>query len=395
MKKMTDDLPNRYGTGSVKWDLAEGIFQEEGILPMWVADMDFPSPEPVIKALEERARHGIFGYSACPVEYFNETVSWHRRRQGWSISPGSIIFTPGVVPALNMLVQEFTSGGKKVILQPPVYYPFMGAVKNNGAVIVENRLVEESLRYEMDLVDLEEKASDSETVMMILCSPHNPVGRVWEKEVLAKVAEICRRHEVILVSDEIHGDLVHTGHRHWPTALAGEAGPLDLLVTCCAPSKTFNLPGLQAAYCIIENEELRERFRKRIEANGIHGPNCFGALAQEVAYREGTPWLKEVMTAIKENFIYLQETLAAQEPRIGIVIPEATCLVWLDFRFLHLSGRELREFLRHHARVALNDGFTFGPGGEGFVRINIGCSRETLTEGLERILRALHERENR
>lgn len=393
MKKKIDDTISRYGTGSVKWDLAKGIFQEEDILPMWVADMDFPSPEPVIEALAERARHGIYGYSACTEEYFHETVAWHRRRHNHEISPASIVFTPGVVPALNMLVQEFVPPGKKVIIQNPVYYPFMGAVKNNGAVIAENRLLENNLIYSMDLDDLEEKAADPDTVMMILCSPHNPVGKVWEKEVLARAADICRRNEVILVSDEIHCDLVFEGTRHWPTAVAGESAPGDLLITCCAPSKTFNLPGLQAAYCIIENQELRRRFQKRIESNGIHGPNCFGALAQEVAFREGEPWLKEVISRIEENFTCLEKRIGREEPRIGICQPRATCLVWLDFRFLRLNKKELREFMRHQARVALNDGYIFGPGGEGFQRINIGCSRETLNEGLDRIFHALKLKE--
>ncbi len=383
-----DNLPNRYGTGSVKWDLADDIFQQEGVLPLWVADMDFPAPQPVVNALVERARHGIYGYSACGEGWFRETVSWQERRHGWEISPASILFVPGVVPALNMLVQEFVAPGEKVIIQPPVYYPFRGAVKNNGALLLENCLIEDEGHYRMDLGDLREKASDPGVAMMILCSPHNPVGRVWEKEVLQEVVTICRENNILLVSDEIHADLTWPGKKHCPTAAAVEDTE-KFLITCSSPSKTFNLPGLQAAYAVIADGNLRERFRKRLERNGIHGPSCFGALAQETAYREGEPWLREVMERIEGNFLYLKKRLEREEPRIGITVPEATYLVWLDFRFLNMDKIALRELVRHGAGVALDDGYIFGTGGEGFQRINIACGRELLEKALDRILEAV------
>lgn len=358
---------------------------------MWVADMDFTSPEPVISALEERARHGVFGYSACLEGYFHETVQWQRRRHGWNISPESIIFSPGVVPALNMLVQEFVPEGKKVIIQPPVYYPFRGAIKNNGGSILENPLREENGKYTMDLEDLAEKAADPDAVMMILCNPHNPVGRVWEEGGLKEVIRICSENGLLLVSDEIHGDLIFRGARHVPAGLASAGAASEFLITCSAPSKTFNLPGLQTAYCVIENEGLRNRYKKRLDKIGINGPNSFGAIAQEVAYRDGESWLQRVLDHIESNFQFLRKTLVSKEPRIGITVPEATYLVWLDFRFLQMEGRELQDLMRHGARVALDDGYIFGTGGEGFQRINIACSQAILREGLSRILNAVKE----
>ncbi|MBP7737161.1 MAG: pyridoxal phosphate-dependent aminotransferase [Spirochaetes bacterium] len=389
MKFDFDRIIDRTGTGSFKWDLADSIFKGSGLLPLWVADMDFESPPEVVAALEERARHGVFGYTAPMPEYFRAVTDWFERRHGWRIAPDWIVPAPGVVPALNLLIQTFTEPGDGVIVQKPVYYPFMGAIKNNGRVIINNPLKLEDKAYRVDYDDLEQKARDPRARMLILCSPHNPVGRLWTKEELKSIGDICAAHDLLVISDEIHCDLTFKGNRHVPF---GSISPGFLMksITCTAPSKTFNLAGLQTANLVIANPELRKRYNRTIECLGLKWPNLFGAEALIAAYRHGDEWLDQLMDYLDGNLTFLKEFIVEKLPRVKVIEPEATYLVWLDFREYGLGNENLKKLLRDQARLALDDGYIFGsPEGDGFERINIACPRAILEEAMERMRGAL------
>jgi cystathionine beta-lyase len=382
-----DRTINRYQTASLKWDEADRLFGSSGILPMWVADMDFRVPRPVIEAIKRRAEHGIFGYTTRPASYYDAVIGWMKRRHNWEIRKEWICHSPGVVPALSMMVQAFTQPGEKILIQPPVYYPFATVVTNNGRELVYNRLIEDGGTYRMDFMDLERKLSDG-VKMLILCSPHNPVGRVWSKEELEQLGRLCLEYGVLVVSDEIHADLVYSGHRHIPFAVLSEELAQNSVI-CTAPSKTFNLAGLQTSNIIIPNETLRKTFTRIIDRNVLGLTNTFGVVATESAYREGDEWLDECLAYLEDNLAFLIRFVDSRIPTIKVIKPEGTYLVWLDCRSLGLEGKELKHLLRKKAKVALDDGSIFGPGGEGFVRINIACSRSVLEEGLHRIEQAL------
>jgi cystathionine beta-lyase len=391
---------SRRGTKSVKWEFVqEGESQvhwertdpslgAERVLPMWVADMDFPCPQPVVEALVERARHGIYGYTAKTDTYHQAVVNWMERRHGWTIAPEWICMTPGVVPALNLLVRTFVAPGEKVLIQPPVYHPFFYAIQNNNAELVSNPLVYENGRYRMDYADLEEKARDPELKMAILCSPHNPVGRVWTKDELVRFGEICLENDLLVVSDEIHGDLIYKGYAFTPFAGISQEFAQNTVV-CTAASKTFNLAGLHTSNIIIPNDELRSRFQKTLRATGLGWAGTFGVVALEAAYNHGQEWLEQVLDYIEANLRYLEAYVAQHVPQITLVQPQGTYLAWLDCRRLGLDKGELKRLMFDAARVYLNDGFVFGPEGEGFVRVNLACPRALLVEALERIKNAV------
>ncbi|MBM2847627.1 MAG: cystathionine beta-lyase, partial [Anaerolineales bacterium] len=377
---------NRRGTHSIKWGFmqdeedplrakpTEAFFGENRILPLWVADMDFASPRPVVEALIERAEHGIYGYTGKTDSYCEAVVNWMRKRHGWEIAPEWICTTPGVVPALNMLVRAFVAPGERVLIQRPVYYPFFGAIENNGAEMVVNPLVYENGRYRMDFGDLEEKARDPRVRLAILCSPHNPVGRVWTADELTRFGEICLKNDVLIVSDEIHGDLIYRGNKFVPLARLGEAFAQNA-ITCTAPSKTFNLAGLHTSNIIISNPELRGRFEKTLQSNGLFGINAFGVVAVEAAYNHGEEWLAQVLDYLEGNLRYLEDYVSGRIPQVTVIRPEGTYLVWIDCRRLGLDKDGLKRLMLKEARVYLDEGFLFGPEGEGFERINIACPR--------------------
>ena len=391
---------NRRGTHSIKWGFmqdeedplrakpTEAFFGENRILPLWVADMDFASPRPVVEALIERAEHGLYGYTGKTDSYCEAVVNWMRKRHGWEIAPEWICTTPGVVPALNMLVRAFVAPGERVLIQPPVYYPFFGAIENNGAEMVVNPLVYENGRYRMDFGDLEEKARDPRVRLAILCSPHNPVGRVWTADELTRFGEICLKNDVLIVSDEIHGDLIYRGNKFVPLARLGEAFAQNA-ITCTAPSKTFNLAGLHTSNIIISNPELRGRFEKTLQSNGLFGINAFGVVAVEAAYNHGEEWLAQVLDYLEGNLRYLEDYVSGRIPQVTVIRPEGTYLVWMDCRRLGLDKDGLKRLMLKEARVYLDEGFLFGPEGEGFERINIACPRSILVEALERIGNAI------
>ena len=389
MKYNFDQVIDRRQTCSVKWDFNQQIFGCEDILPLWVADMDFQAPDAVVEALVNRARHGIFGYSNGMDGYYEALIAWLGDRHNWEIQQDWISFSPGVVFALYELVRSLTKPGDKILIQSPVYPPFFKAVKNNGREVVNSQLRVEHGRYVMDFEDLEEKFSGG-VKMMILCSPHNPVGRVWEREELDRLGRLCLAYNVIVISDEIHGDLIYEGHRHIPLASLSPELAMQSIV-CTAPSKTFNLAGLQTSNLIIPNPEYRKAYEASRDLTGIHNPNVFGITALEAAYREGEDWLNQLMHYLKESVEFLKSSFAQELPQIKLTQPEGTYLVWLDFRELGMKPKELQKFLVHKAGVGLNPGYQFGSGGEGFARLNIGCARSVLKEGLERLRTAVSE----
>ena len=395
-----DSLIDRRGTGSVKWGyLFEGdsyIEKEEWqtlhgvseVLPMWVADMDFPAPQPVIDAITDRARHGIFGYTFPEQSYFDAVRGWMQRRHQWNIADEWICPTPGIVPALTMLVRTFCTPGKKVIVQPPVYYPFFSAVRNNGGTLLTNPLRCENRRYSMDMEDLQAKVKDPDVAMLILCNPHNPVGRVWTREELVRLGAVCLEHEVLIVSDEIHGDLVFGDTPFVPFAGISEEFSQASII-CTAPSKTFNLAGLHVSNLIIENKKLRIPFEKTMRSSGLFGIGVFGSTALEAGYNQGEEWLDQVIAYIGDNYSFLEEYIRNHLPAITVCPLEGTYLAWLDCRELGLEKGELTRLFRYQAGVYCNDGFIFGEEGEGFQRLNLACPRSILVKALDRIRDAL------
>ncbi|MBM3264442.1 MAG: pyridoxal phosphate-dependent aminotransferase [candidate division Zixibacteria bacterium] len=390
----------RNGTGSLKWDFislpGERCFWDETdpskharpVLPLWVADMDFPAPQEVVEAVTERARQGIYGYAIPTDAYYDAVISWMARRQGWQIEREWICLTAGVVPALHMLVSTYVKPGEKVLIQPPVYYPFYRAIENNDAVVVLNPLIYENGRYRMDFDDLARKCADPAVKMAILCSPHNPVGRVWTRDELRRFGEICLTHDVLVVSDEVHGDLIFGDVSFTPYASLGGAFS-DRAVVCTAPSKTFNLAGLQSSNLIIPHPELRAVYRKTLQRNGFYTLNAFGLLAAETAYRHGEAWLTQVLAYIEENYHCLTAFLSTHLPMLKPVPLEGTYLAWIDCRALGLDADALERLMLEEARVYLDEGYIFGPEGEGFERINLACPRSLLIEALERIKTAV------
>lgn len=388
MKYSFDKTIDRHGTGCEKWDMCDRIFGGEGLLPLWVADMDFQSPPEVIKALTDRAAHGIFGYTAYTGSAYNSVIQWFSNRHNWDIKKEWIVYSPGVVPALSLLVQSLTEPGDGVIIQRPVYHPFMHVVQGNGRELLNSPLRQNSRgRFIMDFDDLRDKASDPSAKMMILCSPHNPPGRVWEREELETLVDICAERNLIIVSDEIHCDLIYKGVTHIPLPLI-KPEYSDRIITCTAPSKTFNLAGLQISNIIIPDETLRQKFRKALMKNGMVDPNSFAAVAMEAAYTYGADWLDELMVYIKGNLEYMKTALRALLPKVSIIEPEGTYLVWTDFRGFGLGHRELLRIFIEEAKVAPGQGNIYGPEGEGFMRFNLACPRSILEEGMERIIRA-------
>ena len=391
-----DQEIDRFGSSSIKWEFYwDGVDQHQWprpdptddrprVLPMWVADMDFQSPQPVVDALVARAQHGVFGYTGRSSDYEQAVVGWMKRRHNWDIQPDWISTIPGVVPSVNFLVQAFVKPGQKVIVQTPVYYPFFMAIENNGAEIVRNTLRQTAGRYEFDFDLLETQAADPDTVMLVLCSPHNPVGRIWSEDDLTRLASICKSAGVLLVSDEVHGDLIYPGQRFFSCGNL----PADLtenLVVCTAPSKTFNLPGLKTANVIISNHALKATYDAAVVQAGIFGINAFGAPALIAAYTEGDEWLEQVMDYVRGNYLYLCDFIEKHLPGMRVVEPEATYLVWVDCSGLGIEHAILDRMFFDEARVYLDDGIMFGAEGEGYMRFNIACARSILVDAMERI----------
>lgn len=392
---------DRAGTASIKWSLIQEVddpakwlttdtyFGENRTLPMWVADMDFQSPKEVIQALQERVAHGIYGYTMADENYLQSVVGWMKRRHGWEVQPEWIVTTPGVVPALHMLIRGFSDRGSKVLVQRPVYYPFFSAITENKKQIVSNSLVDNGDSYEMDFDDLLNKAKDPETGIIILSNPHNPVGRVWSKEELLQFGHICKENNILVISDEIHGDLIMPGHTFYPFASLEDFS--EFTITCTAPSKTFNLAGLQTSNIIIEHGELRRRFQAIIKKNGLMSANLLGLVGCQAAYEYGEPWLERLLQLFNSHLNAMDTYFTQQLPTMKLYRPEGTYLAWFDCRELEQDHMILRRRFMEDAKIFLDDGFIFGREGRGFQRINIACPKTVLDDALERIRKTFYE----
>lgn len=376
-----DALIPREGSGSLKYDARQTYFDDPEVLPLWVADMDFAAPEAVTRALAERAAHPVYGYTVYPDSMFDALIGWLARRHGWRAEREWIMPVPGVVPSLHAAVLACAAEGKGVIVQPPVYFPFFSSVKQTGRKLLLNPLREQDGRYIIDFEHLEQCASAAK--LLLLCTPHNPVGRVWTRDELERILDVARRHELTILADEIHGDLVYPEYRH--TLLATLAQPGDQIVTAVAPSKTFNIPGLGLSALVIPDEAQRAAFRKVFELLPQAGANPFSVAAFEAAYREGGPWLDSLLAYLRDTRDFVSTFLAEHLPRIRLVEPEGTYLLWLDCRGLGMSDAELSEFFVKQAGLGLSPGPLFGDGGSGYMRINIGAPRSVVAEALRRI----------
>ncbi|AMQ07076.1 MalY/PatB family protein [Sporosarcina psychrophila] len=387
MKYDFDKVVERSNTASVKWDATEELFGEKELLPLWVADMDFKVPDEVVKAIQSQAEHGIFGYTTRKPSYYEAIIDWMKDHHNWVIEKEWICHSPGVVTALNLIVQAFSEPGDKIIVQPPVYYPFMKAIQNHDRQVVYNPLLFNEGRFEMDFEDLISKI-DSSVKMILLCNPQNPGGRVWTESELKRLGDICLERGVLVVSDEIHQDLVFKPGKHIPFSAISEQFA-DNSIICTAPSKTFNLAGLQTSNIIISNKALREKFVMEGDKYAVTMSNSFGALATEAAYNYGGQWLEEVLDYVEGNLHFITKYFKSNLPVLKVLPLEATYLAWIDCRELGLTPEELEKLFLSKAKVALNQGYVFGPGGEGFVRMNLACSRSTVEKAAQQMKEAI------
>jgi cystathionine beta-lyase len=381
-----DAIVPREGTASLKWDGRKGYFNSEDLIPMWVADMDFAVPEAVSRAVMARATHPVFGYTLASDSVYESLIQWMRKRHGFEVRREWGILSPGVVPSLHAAAIAFAQAGEGVIVQPPVYFPFFSAVTETDRKLILNPLRLENGRYHIDFEHLEQCAGQGARLLM-LCTPHNPVGRVWTEAELRQVLDIARRHDLVILSDEIHHDLIFPGSSHIPLhLLAGEGGDI---VTAVAPSKTFNIPGLGLSALIVPNPKHRVALRKAFELLHLGASNPFSLVAFEAAYREGEEWLEALLVYVTQTRDYVAQYFASHIPEIKIIPAEGTYLLWLDCRGLGMNDSELRQFFIHKAKVGMNPGTVFGEGGSGFMRMNIGTSRLVVAEALERIAKAV------
>ncbi len=401
MANRFDEYLERRGTGSMKWSepllpaharrggAGSPVSDPGTMIPMWLADMDFPTAPPVIDALARRVQHGVFGYASAGDDYFRAIIGWHERRHGWDVDRDWIIPTSGSVPAINVALQTLTRPGDGVIVQPPVFHPFAQSIENNARRVVPNALVLDGGRYRMDFDDLARKAADPRVRMLILCSPHNPVGRVWSEEELRTLGRICSDCDVIVVSDEVHCDLAMPGSRFTTCAVADPV-IASRLVHCHGPSKTFNLPGLKVSTTIIPDERLRNHFLTGLRnLNELFGVSVLGTVALQAAYDKGEDWLTELLDYLDGNARLVDEYLDANLPQVRRIRADATYFAWLDCRDLGPLAVDLKQRLQDRARVWLEDGATYGAEGAGFLRMNIACPRTLLAAALERISAAL------
>lgn len=385
--KEFDTFIERKGTDSVKWNALKTIYGTDDLLPMWVADMDFASPPEVIEALEARARHGVFGYGQASPDVFQAVKNWVHKRYQWDLEEKWLLPSPGVVTALGFAIQALTAEGDKILIQTPVYHPFYHMIENNHRIVVKNPLLLHNGKYEIDFADFEAKLK-SGVKLFIICNPHNPVGRVWRREELEKLGDLCHKYGVKIVSDEIHADIIYKPNQHIPIASLS-SNLQELTITCIAPSKTFNIPGLQASLMIIPNAELRKKVQTVQERISFHGLNIFGRVALEAAYKYGEAWLENLLTYLQDNRDYALQFIEQEIPSVKAISPEGTYLLWIDCRSLGLSDNDLKKLLVEKGKLALEPGGKYGVEGEGFVRMNIGCPRSLLEDGLGRLKKAL------
>lgn len=389
MKKYNfDEIVIREGTNCLKFDARSRFFNSNDVLPLWVADMDFKTPDFIVDAIKKRLEHEIFGYTFRSDNYYQSIIGWMARRHNWSIKKEWISFSPGVVAGLTLAVETFSKPGDSIIVQPPVYFPFFDLVKGSKRKMVENPLKVENGRYTFDLEDLKSKI-DGNTKILLLCNPQNPGGMVWTKEELTELGNICLENNILVVSDEIHSDLIFDGYRHIPFASLSKEIANNCIV-CMAPSKTFNVAGFSSSLVIIPDQNKFTRYERTLGVGHLGMGNIFGTIAMQAAYTHGDEWLGQLLEYLEENYNYLEEYFSDNLPKVKVMKPEATYLIWLDFREYGMKDSELSKFATEVAKVALNNGGRFGTGGDGWLRINIGCPKSNLIEALNRLSTAFN-----
>jgi len=382
MKYDFDRLIDRRGVGSLKWDVPERE------LPMWVADMDFETAPEIIEALRARVQHGIFGYSVVTEDWYEAYRSWWSRRHHWEMDKDWLIFCTGIVPAISSAVRKLTSVGENVLVQSPVYNVFFHSIRNNGRNVLESPLLYDGKEYTIDFADLERKLADPQTAMMILCNPHNPVGKLWDRETLGVIGELCAKHHVLVLSDEIHCDLTDPGYEYVPFASVSEVCR-DNCVVCLAPTKTFNIAGLQTAAVAVPNPTLRYKLNRGLNTDEVAEPNVFSVGAAVAAFDKGEEWLEELREYLSENKRCVRRFVEQKLPQLQVVPSRATYLLWLDCGGLTEDAGELADFIRQDSGLYLNKGEEYGTGGKQFLRLNTACPRERLLEGMERLEKSI------
>lgn len=381
-----DELIDRKNTDSVKWNGLKELYGRDDVIPMWVADMDFKSPPQIIKALKERADHGIFGYPMIDENYFDPFITWIKERHGWEIDKSWIVPADGVVDALKIAILTYSKPGDNVVIQSPVYYPFYNIIKSNGRMILKNSLKLEDMGYKIDFEDLDAKLNMNRTKLLILCNPHNPVGRVWKKEELERLSEVCLKRDIIILSDEIHSDLVYSPNKHIPISSLSQDIEKRVL-TFYASSKTFNLPGLHASFVVIADDKLRNEYKNMLKSVSTDSLNIFGMTGAKAAYENGEEWLNELLKYLKNNIEFVLKFFSENMPDLKIIEPEGTYLMWLDFR-KYGDENTVKDILINKAKVGLEEGSIFGEEGEGFFRMNVACPKKLLRAACENIYEA-------
>jgi len=388
MKKYDfDEVIDRRGTCAVKTDSLKRLYGREDLIALWIADMDFRCGDFIIDALTKRCQEGIFGYTKASDGYFESIIEWLKNRHQWEIKKEWLSYIPGIVKGIAFCVMKFTYPGDKIIIQPPVYHPFHLVPEDHFRQVVNNPLIEENGKYRMDLEGLK-KIIDKDCKMLILCNPHNPVGITWDKGTLQELAHICAENNILVISDEIHADMGIFGHQHIPFATVSQEAA-DNSITFMAPSKTFNIAGIVSSYSIVPNRQLRENFYQYLHASELGDGTIFAYIATEAAYKYGVDWMHQMLDYVEGNILFVDKYLKENIPQIKVIIPEASFLIWLDCRALGLKQSELISLFVNKARLALNDGEMFGPGGSAFMRLNAGCSRVVLKQALEQLKQAL------
>lgn len=380
---------DRKNTQSVKWDMLQAVFQTDNVLPMWVADMDFKAPKEVNDALIKRATHGIYGYSFIDDHVKGSIIHWIKQQHQWSLQKNWLSFSPGVVPSLRAAIQAFTTKGDKILIQPPVYTPFFDMIKDQQREVVTNPLLLKNNRYEINFTHLEQQLQ-KDIKAFILCSPHNPVGRVWEENELKEIARLCIKYNVLILSDEIHSDIIYPNYNHIPMAsLSDEIA--NQTITFMSPSKTFNLAGLQASYIITENKDFRFKIEEQLKYQGMMSPNTMGIIALEAAYTHGEEWLHELIETLTNHKNYVIKMFNHYANKLEVIQPEGTYLLWINCHQLNMDDKKLQKFMIEKARVGLNPGISYGAEGNQFMRMNIACPHKTLETGVKRIIQAVDE----
>lgn len=383
-----DKIIDRRNTHAVKLEVLKEQYGSDDLIPLWVADMDFLSPPAITKALRERVDHGVFGYTSASKEYYNSIISWLNRRHQWSVAKDMITFVPGVVKGIAFVLDEFTEKGDEVIIQTPVYHMFRLVTRGLGRTLVDNPLIYEDGNYKMDFAGLRKIAEQGTAKVLILCNPHNPGGRVWTKEELAELAEICYDNHILVISDEIHCDLALNGFKHVPFSTVSEKARQNN-ITLMAPSKTFNIAGIVSSFSVIENESIRNRYLNYLSPRELNSGTIFAYTATEAAYNDSEDWLEELLEYIQGNIDFVADYIVKNIPQIQVIKPQSSFLVWLDCRTLNMTAKELDTLFVEKAKLVLNNGAMFGENGSGFMRLNVGVSRSVLEKSLSNLDKAI------